>query len=317
MRAHPAAGDASLPRRLSRLARASLLGRWWRKVRGPLWLVPALALVSFSVVYPLLRSVYISFFNWQISDFQGGTFAGLKNFAKIPKDHLFIQAIGNTLVFALSSVAIAFTLGLALALVIASLPPRFEVLRAIFLIPWVLPGAVVGLFAVFFFDQEVGLLNLTLAKLHIGTPHFAWLSNATTAMPSVVSMNVWAQIPFFLLIFTAALTAIPHELREAMRIDGATPLQELRYLTLPYLRNVMVIVSLVAFIGNINNFGLIWTMTQGGPASATTTLAVYIYQLAFQVFDFGYSSALGVVWLLAVMVIAALYIRLLRRDALS
>ncbi len=278
--------------------------------------MPALALVGFSVVYPLLRSIYISFFSYQIFDLEG-TFNGLQNFAAIPKDNVFRTAIGNTLVFALSSVIIAFVVGLVLALVIAGLPKRLEFLRVIFLIPWVLPGAVVGLFAVFFFDQEVGLLNLTLGHLHLGPEHFAWLSNARTALPSVVSVNVWAQIPFFLLIFTAALTAIPHELREAMRIDGATPLQELRYLTLPYLRNTMVIISLVAFIGNINNFGLIWTMTQGGPASATTTLALYIYQLAFQVFNFGYSSAIGVVWLVAVMIVAALYIRLLRRDALN
>jgi multiple sugar transport system permease protein len=302
---------------LGRLVRSSRPRRHIRTLNALLWLVPALALVSFSVLYPLLRSVYISFFNYQIFDFQGGTFAGFKNFAAIPRDHNFTGAIGNTLAFALTSVFIAFTLGLLLALVIASLPKRMEFLRVIFLIPWVLPGAVVGLFAVFFFDQEVGLLNLTLNHLHIGPQHFAWLSNATTAMPSVISVNVWAQIPFFLLVFTAALTAIPHELREAMRIDGATPWQELRYLTLPYLRNVMVIISLVAFIGNINNFGLIWTMTQGGPANATQTIALYIYQLAFQIFNFGYSSAIGVVWLAAVMVVAAIYIRILRREALN
>ena len=278
--------------------------------------MPALALVGFSVVYPLLRSIYISFLNYQIFDLEG-SFAGLKNFAAIPQDHVFRTAIINTLAFAFSSGVIAFGLGLVLALVIAGLPKQLEFLRVIFLIPWVLPGAVVGLFAVFFFDQEVGLLNLTLAHLHIGTPHFAWLSNAATAMPSVISVNVWAQIPFFLLIFTAALTGIPHELREAMRIDGATPWQEFVHLTLPYLRNVMVVVSLVAFISNINNFGLIWTMTQGGPASATTTLAIYIYQLAFQIFNFGYSAAIGVVWLIAVMLVASLYIRLLRRDPLN
>ena len=302
---------------LGRLARVRLPRRHVRRLAGPIWLVPALALASFTVVYPLLRSIYISFFNWQITDFEGGTFIGLRNFAAIGRDRDFREAIANTLVFALGSVAIAFAGGLLLALVIASLPRRLEFLRAVFLIPWVLPGAVVGLFSVFFFDQEVGLLNLTLAHLHIGPEHFAWLSNAKTAMPAVIAVNVWAQIPFFLLIFTAALTSIPYELREAMRIDGARWWQEVRYLTLPYLRNVMVVVSLVAFIGNINNFGLIWTMTQGGPANATTTLALYIYQLAFQVFDFGYSSAIGVVWLTAVMIVAALYIRLLRREALN
>jgi multiple sugar transport system permease protein len=265
----------------------------------------------------MLRSIQIAFYDWQITDFEGGTFAGLKNFQAISRDHVFLEAIRNTLAFSLASVAISFIGGLLLALVIAGLPRRFEFLRAVFLIPWVLPGAVVGLFAVFFFDQEVGLINITLAHLHIGPAHLAWLSNASTAMPAVISVNVWAQIPFFLLIFTAALTSIPFELREAMRIDGAHWWQELRYLTLPYLRNVMVAVSLIAFIANVNNFGLLWTMTQGGPAFATTTLALYIYELAFQLFNFGYSSAIGVVWLVAVMTVAALYIRLLRREALN
>jgi multiple sugar transport system permease protein len=131
--------------RLGRLARVRLSRRRLRRLGGPVWLIPALALVAFSVVYPLLRSIYIAFFNWQITDFGGGTFAGLKNFAKIAQDHVFRVAVVNTVVFALASVAIAFTGGLLLAIVVASFPRRYEFLRVIFLIPWVLPGAVVGL----------------------------------------------------------------------------------------------------------------------------------------------------------------------------
>src|SRR6185437_14344107 len=108
------------------------------------------------------------------------------------------------------------------------------------------------------------------------------------AMVAIVVANVWSQTPLFLLMFAAALTSIPHDLKESMRLDGAGRWGEFRHLTVPYLRNIMIIASLLMVIRNFNNFPVIWTMTQGGPVYATTTLIVYIYRLAFQQFNFGY-----------------------------
>src|SRR5262249_23501979 len=165
-----------------------------------LWLVPAVGLVAFSLVYPMLQSIYVSFFDWRITDFDGGTFDGLHNFAKLAGDLTFRTALVNTASFSLSSVVVSFVLGLLLALLVVNVPWSAG-FRALLLAPWVVPGAAVGLFFVFVFDQEVGLFNLVLSRLHVGPTHFPWLATTSTAMPAVVSANVWAGTPFFMLMF--------------------------------------------------------------------------------------------------------------------
>ena len=117
-------------------------------------------------------------------------------------------------------------------------------------------------------------------------------------------------------MFSATIAGIPQDLRDAMRIDGATSWREFVNLTLPFLRNVMVVSSILMLIRSFNNFPVIWTMTQGGPVYATTTLVIYIYRLAFEQFNLGYAAAIGVIWLLVLMLISAVYIRLIRREPL-
>ena len=133
-------------------------------------------------------------------------------------------------------------------------------------------------------------------------------------MPAVMVTNVWAMTPFFFLLLSAALAGIPNEVIESARVDRAHTLSMIFRIKLPFLRNALLVSSLLMVIANFNDFAKIWAMTQGGPGYSTTTLVIYVYRQAFENFAFGYASALGVVWLLLLLAFAVAYLRALRMD---
>ena len=284
---------------------------------APLFLAPAFVIMGYVVGYPLLRTFWLSVFHIELTDPDHQAFVGLGNFLALARDAAFWQSLTKTVLFTSISVAASFAFGLGFALLAGGLPERFAAVRGLMLVPWVTPAVVVGFLFLYMFDQETGVANLLLLHLHVIPHRLAWLSDATLAPAAVIVANVWSQTPFFVLMFTAGLTAIPAAQREAIRIDGARGWAEFRHLTLPYLRHIMVIASLIAIINNFSSFTVIWTMTQGGPIYATTTLAVHIYRVAFQQFKFGYGAAMGVVWMLVLLVLSVIYIRTLQREALT
>jgi multiple sugar transport system permease protein len=284
-----------------------------RSSLAALCLAPAFIIMGYVVAYPLLRTFALSVFHVQLVDPDHQAFVGLGNFATLARDAIFWQSLGRTLVFTSISVTASFVLGLGFALLADGLPFG----RALLLVPWVMPSVVVGFLFLYMFDQEVGVVNLLFVQLHLISHSLAWLSDATLALAAVIVANIWSQTPFFVLMFAAGLTAIPATQREAIRIDGARGWQEFWYLIVPYLRHIMVIATLVGIINNFNSFTVLWSMTQGGPVYATTTLAVQIYRVAFQQFNFGYGAAMGVVWMLVLLVFSVLFIRTLQREALT
>jgi multiple sugar transport system permease protein len=283
----------------------------------PLFLAPAFVIMGYVVAYPLLRTVWLSLFHVELVDPDHQAFVGLENFLALAHDTTFWQSLARTLVFTSISVAVSFVFGLGFALLADGLPERLAAARGLLLVPWVTPAVVVGFLFLYMFDQEVGVVNLLLLHFHVIKHQLAWLSDANLALTAVIVANVWSQTPFFVLMFTAGLTAIPATQREAIRIDGARGWEEFWYLIVPYLRHIMVIASLIAIINNFGSFTVIWTLTQGGPVYATTTLAVQIYRVAFQQFKFGYGAAMGIVWMLVLLVLSVVYIRTLQREALT
>lgn len=286
-------------------------------LRAYLYLLPALALLAYVVAYPLLTALYQSLLNLQLTDLEEQSFVGLANYALILHDGVFWQSFLTTIVFSLATVVASFALGLWFAVLVEALPARFTFLRGLLMAPWVQPAIVVGFLFLYIFDQDVGLVNMVLKELHLISTGLPWLAADRLSLIAVIVANVWSQTPFFLLMFSATIAGIPQDLRDAMRIDGATSWGEFIHLTLPFLRNVMVVASILMLIRSFNNFPIIWTMTQGGPVYATTTLVIYIYRLAFEQFNLGYAAAIGVVWLLVLMATSAVYIRLMRQEALA
>ncbi|MBO0828923.1 MAG: sugar ABC transporter permease, partial [Streptosporangiales bacterium] len=164
----------------------------------------------------------------------------------------------------------------------------------------------------FMFDEQGGITDALLQRTGIVHHAIPWLTSPNWAMVAVTLANVWQQAPFFLLIFTAALGGVPNEVIEAARIDRARGWSMVARIKLPYLRSAALVGALLMIIQNFNNFPLIWAMTEGGPGYSTSTLVIYVYRLAFTSFNVGYSSAIGVVWLVLLLFIAGWFIRVLR-----
>lgn len=279
-----------------------------------LLLTPAMFVLFLVIAYPVIGSAILGFFNYNLTEPWNTGFAGLDNFAALTVDQNFWKALYNTLIFTFGSVAVSLVLGLVIALAIDQLPAKFGGLRGLILLPWIIPTVVVGYLFVYIFDVEVGVANYILQKLHIVEDYLPWLMRGNLAMTACIIANVWNQTPFYVLMFAAGLKTIPQDVKEATFEMGASRWQEFIHVTLPYLRGIMVITSLLMIIRNFNNFPIVFTMTGGGPAYETTTFVVYIYRLAFENFELGYSGAVGFIWCVVLATLAALYVRLLTKD---
>ena len=187
----------------------------------------------------------------------------------------------------IGSVAGQFLLGFITAIVLNQSIISRNLFRGVLLTPWVVPTVVSALLWKWIFNQQYGMFNYILNSLGIIPNFIAWIGDPQTALFSVILANIWKGFPFHMIVLLAALQTIPTEIVEAAVIDGATALQRFRYITLPYLRYIIMIDLLISIIWTFQSFTTIWTMTEGGPITATTTLAISIYRTAFQAFDMG------------------------------
>jgi len=277
-------------------------------------LLPTVFLIGFVVIYPLMAAVRLSFLNFRLTEPGKIHFIFLNNYLNMIKDRIFWLAIRNTLLFTFCTVAIGFLLGLLMALVIKELQTKYRSFRALFLIPWVIPGVVIGYLFMYMFDVEIGILNYILQKVGLIESFLPWLMRADLAMASIIVTHVWNQAPFFMIMLTAGLMAIPEEAREAAYLEGANRLQEFRLITFAYLSNVILISTLLMIIRNFNYFPIIYTMTGGGPGYATTTMVLHIFSTAFEKFNMGSASAIGTTWLFILICLSVLYTRMMKES---
>lgn len=272
---------------------------------------PALIILAGVVGYPIVAAVIASFSSQSLVNPESA-FTGGANYSRLYHDPLFWESLRNTLVYTGVSVAAALVLGLALALALERLSGPWRFIRAVLITPWAVPVIVVAFLFEFMFTSPGGITNSLLQQTGILGSPVPWLTSPGWAMVAVIIANVWTQAPFFLLVFTAALGGVPAEVTEAARIDKAGTWSMITRIKLPYLRSAAAVGVLLMIIQNFNSFPLIWAMTQGGPAFGTTTLVIYVYELAFTNFKLGYASAVGVVWLALLIIIAAFFVRVLR-----
>ena len=277
--------------------------------------LPTIAVLAVVIGYPVVYTLVLSGAHYNLLDNEPARFVAGANYARLWHDRIFWQSLGNTAVYTFGSVAAAVLIGLALALLVeAQGGPRMRAVRALLLTPWAVPFVVTAFLFRYMYLQNGGVINAVLLKLGVIAAPVSWLNVASLAMPSVMAANVWAMTPFFFLLLSAALAAIPNEVIESARVDRARGWSMVLHIKLPFLRNALLVSSLLMIISNFNDFAKIWATTQGGPGYATTTLVVYVYRLAFESFDFGYASAIGVVWLLLLLAFALAYLRALRAQ---
>ena len=280
------------------------------------WMVvPTLLVLAVVVGYPVVYTLLLSVQDYNLLEIEPARYVGAENFAKIFSDRIFWQSLWNTAYYTFGSVAASAAIGLALALLMENLGgARFRAVRALLLTPWAVPFVVVAFLFRYMYLESGGIVNSVLLSIGLIDAPVRWLNDAALALPAVMVANVWAMTPFFFLLLSAALSGIPDQVIESARVDRAGPVSMIWHIKLPFLRNPLLIGGLLMVIANFNDFAKIWAMTQGGPAYSTSTLVIYVYRVAFENFEFGYASALGVVWLLLLFVFALAYLRALRAE---
>ncbi|CAG7620892.1 carbohydrate ABC transporter permease [Actinacidiphila bryophytorum] len=274
-------------------------------------LLPAVVLLAVFLAGPIAYCVYYAFTDMQLTGASGTHFVGFDNFTRAFGDSDFVNAVVLTLVFVVGSAVVGQnTLGLALAVLMekAARPVR-AVTSTVVIAAWVLPEVVAGYLMYAFFFQQ-GSLNAILRGLHL--PQQNWLY--TLPILAVCIANVWRGTAFSMLVYSAALNDVPQELVEAAEVDGAGPWQRLWRVTLPVIRRSVMTNLMLITLQTLSVFGLIYTMTRGGPGNKTETLPVFMYQQAFTSSLIGYGTAVALVLLVVGALFSAVYIRMLKME---
>ncbi len=273
-------------------------------------LAPAALILGLLTLYPLARLLLLSF---AITDhgFAGARFAGLDNYAELLASRSFRTAAGNTVWFALMATVSEVLLGLGLALLLDRAFPGRRAVTLVLVAPFVLSTVVVSAVWRAWFHYDIGFLNVSLRAL--GLPGVPWLFDPDLALGAIVLVDLWQNAPFCFLILYAGLRAIPPEVKEAARMDGAGPWRRFRDITLPFLAPYLLIAALMRALDSFKLFDKVFAMTGGGPGNATETLSMHVHRLAFRFFDIGLASAAAVVMVVIAAALGGLYARALMR----
>lgn len=283
---------------------------FWEAVRGYLFILPALVLLLGLLFVPMLKGFGYSFTDFNILKSWDYKFIGLKNFEKVFSSKDFSVILKNEVQFALSVTVITVVISILIALLLNSIKRCKNLVRALVFMPWVLPEVVVGAIWRWLLNGEKGLLNAVLVDyLHILPQHIQFFSEAMSLI-SVSLVYIWRTYPYVTIMLSAGLQGIDRGLYEAASIDGCNGIKKFWYVTLPGLKYVLSICSLMAMIWTMNGFGILNILTSGGPGVSSTTLPIIIYKTAFQKFRFGLASGYSVIQFVIIMVFAVIYLKL-------
>lgn len=281
------------------------LGKLRRRFEHFVFLIPALLVVGAVLVYPLLHTFYLSFFDYSIS--KGMRYAGLQNYADILVDKTFYVALQNTVIYTIIVVTTEMIYGFILANVLNRDFRGKNFIRALFMIPLLTSPIVSGLTWRLLFNPDLGFVNYFINLL--GFKSQVWTGNPHLALPSIMVVDFWSGTPFVMLLLLAGLQSISKKLYEAATIDGANRFHLLRYITIPLLKPMILVVLLLRTMDSLKIFDIVYALTGGGPGISSMTVGIYAYLKGFRLFYLGYAAAIS--WVLAVIIILVciLYIR--------
>jgi multiple sugar transport system permease protein len=295
---------------------ASKRGRHREEIAKILFVVPAALAIAALFGYPVVKNLVMSFQDYGLRTFFTGEapWVGLQNYAAVVTDEVFTKAVVNTALFTLGSIAGQFVIGMLLALFFHKNFPLHGVLRALFLLPWLIPLIVGSAAWRAILEQDSGILNVTLRSLGIIDSPVPWLTSPDVALVAVILVNIWLGIPFNMTLLYSGLQDIPDDLYEAGAMDGATGWKAFWHITLPNLRAVVGVVLMLGVIYTLKVIDIILGLTGGGPANATQTIATQSYQDSFVQFKFGQGAALSNILILISLAFAVVYLRATRRQ---
>jgi len=268
-----------------------------------LFLLPALVFLAVFVVWPIVSSIQLSFYNWN-GITATRSFAGMENWKTLLADEIFWRALRNNIVIVIFSIAIQMPVAMGLAVLLHRGGRALKLFKVVYYFPMLMSTVAIGVLFKALYDQQFGAINPLMIRM--GLPSFAqdWLGDSRLALFSVIVVICWQFIPFYMILFLARLMSIPVELREAASMDGASGGQYFWRVELPQMRGILATAMTLSLIGSLKYFDLIWVMTEGGPSHATELMATYMYKQAFSSFRMGYGSTIATAMFAIVMVAA-------------
>jgi len=302
--------EVSLSQQLSSWAES--IGRTVKKNSLPYLLIAPMAILVIAfIIVPILRNTWMSFFDWYLARPSSHPFIGLENYIEVFTASTFKNSAKVTAIYIGVTVPARFLLALGIALLLSNTFKGRGLARSIIIIPWAIPVVVACLIWVQMLDYQYGIINYALIKLHLINEPLNWLSSMTLALPAAMAVNIWKGTPWPAIMLLAGLQSIPLELYEAAMVDGANAWQKFRYVTLPMLKPVSLIVFLLLVIWTIKDFAIVYVLNKGGPAHATEVLTVYVYRSAFEGLRMGEAAAGGMVLLAISMIFTIFYLRVM------
>ena len=276
-----------------------------------LMILPSVILLLGIFGYPVVKVFLLSLQNYNYADFANKGFIGLENFKKIfTEDTVIKESLVFSLKWVVSEVGLQLVFGMILALILNAKFKGRGVVRALTLIPWAVSGVLTTMLWMLILNQSIGLVNQLLIQAGSSPGEVpAWLANTKLIFPSIVVIELWRGIPFFAITLLAAMQGIPSDIYEACDIDGAGKRARFRYITLPYLKETIVLTTLLRAIWEFNSTDMIFTLTGGGPVNMTTTLPIYMLKTAVVSGNYGYGSALGVIAFFILLIFAVVYMK--------
>ena len=278
-----------------------------------LYLSPALLVFLVFTIGPAIFVLYISFFNWNLLNPSLSHFVGGSNYTALVHSSDFWNSIVTSAYFVGATVGGSTLLGLGIALLLSRRGIVRRIVRLAVLTPYFTPLVATSIVWVWIFNPQFGLIDSLLRLVHV--PEVGWLQSTTWAMPALIVYTLWHDLGFTVIIFLAGLATVSSELREAARVDGANYWHEVRDVVIPQLVNTTLFVVVITTIDSLQAFTQIYTMTGGGPLSATTTTGFLLYQQSFVFYKTGFGAAIAVVLFVVIALFTLLQLRLSRRAA--
>lgn len=290
------------------MKRKSTLKIAFRKSTPYVFILPVILLIACFLVYPLITVFQYSLQSYDITKISEQGFVGPENFKTLFGDELFYKSIWVSVKWVIIQVVAQLILGLLLALMLDRKFKGRGLYRTIVFFPWAVSGVLTSMLWSLIYNENIGVLNALLKQLNLIEENIAWLGDTNLVFGAVCVAEIWRGIPFFAITILAALQNIPGSLHESCVIDGGNIFQEIFYVKIPMIKNTIILTTLLRSVWEFNNVDLIFTLTGGGPANATTTLTMYMTNMAVKNGNYGYGSTLAVAAFVILLIFAVIYL---------
>lgn len=281
--------------------------REWKT--GSLFLIPAIAFLVLTSLYPLVYALILTFFHWDLKISPVKKFIGFGNYVHAFKDNQFHNSLQVTLTFVLVTVFVEAVLGMAIALLVTRESRGGRIVRSLILIPMVMTPVVVGVLWRMLFNPDFGLINYLLSLFGADPKKLLWLGDPNLALWTVMITDIWEWTPFVVLCFVAGLTSLPVDTIKAARVDGASSWQIFWHISLPLMKPVILVTVLLRFLDAFKVVDTVYVMTYGGPGNSTKLLSFFIYETGLKYFNIGYASTISWLFIIFVFILTFYLIR--------